>query len=100
MLKSSSLSRLATKDLTLARRNSGGPPPLQADSPRTATPRDHGLAAFAREVGLRTPDSIATPQMAEQTGLSLEILRWVPVYVIGLGMILIAGIGLVVLTIL
>jgi len=61
---------------------------------------DHGLAALARDAGLRTPDSVATPEMAEQTGTPIAVLRWVPLYVIGLAIALTAGIGLLVLTVL
>ena len=86
---------------------------LQDGRARTAVPRDelergtgpghrsdHGLAAVARDAGLRTPDSVATPEMAEQTGTPIGVLRWVPVYVAGLAIVLTAGIGLVVLTVL
>ncbi len=65
-----------------------------------ADPEGHGLAKLGREAGLRTPDSVATPEMAAQTGLSVSVLRWVPLYVIGLAIVLTAGIGLVVLTVL
>jgi hypothetical protein len=68
--------------------------------PEAPVSSEHGLAAIARDAGLRTPDTVATPEMAEQTGLSIGVLRWVPVYVIGLAVILAGGIGLVVLTVL
>jgi len=61
---------------------------------------DQGLAALGRDAGLRTPDAVATPEMAEQTGLSIGLLRWVPVYVIGLAVILVGGLGVLVLTVL
>jgi len=78
-------------------------PPLGEPVGQMATPPDpaeHGLAALGRDAGLRTPDSVATPEMARQTGMSIGVLRWVPVYVIGLAVILAGGIGLVVLTVL
>jgi len=78
-------------------------PPIgepRMSTPDVTDPPDHGLAAFARDAGLRTPDTVATPEMARQTGLSIGVLRWVPVYVIGLAVVLAAGIGLVVLTVL
>jgi len=38
--------------------------------------------------------------MAEQTGISISVLRWVPAYVIGLVIILLGGIGLLVVAVL
>lgn len=73
-------------------------PPL--GQPARSDRSDHGLAALGRDIGLRTPDSISTPEMAEQTGISISVLRWVPAYVIGLVIILLGGIGLLVVAVL
>lgn len=59
-----------------------------------------GLARLARDMGLQTPESIATPEMTQQTGLPIGLLRWIPLFVAGLVTILVAGIGLVTLTVL
>ena len=75
-------------------------PPLGESQQRPADPpdsEDHGLAKLGRDAGLRTPDAVATPEMAAQTGMSIGVLRWVPLYVIGLAVVLVACIGLVVL---
>ena len=79
-----------------------GPPPGRRADPSndSSGTAEQGLAALGRDAGLRTPDSVATPEMAEQTGLSVSVLRWVPVYVAGLVAIVVAGVGLVVLTVL
>ena len=76
----------------------------RSDSPSSAAdpdkPADSGLTALARDAGFRTPDHIATPEMAAQAGMPLGVLRWLPLFVAGLVAILATSIGLLVLSVL
>jgi len=54
-------------------------------------PTRSALESVARDAGLRMPDTIATPEMAEQTGMDIRVLRWLPLYVAALGVVTVAG---------
>ena len=58
------------------------------------------LENLGRDTGLRTPDSVATPELARQTGLPLTLLRWIPAFVAVLVLTLVGAMGLIMLTVL
>ena len=58
-------------------------------------PAHSSLETIARDAGLRMPDTIATPEMAEQTGMDIRVLRWLPLYVAALGVVTVAGLAVI-----
>jgi hypothetical protein len=58
-------------------------------------PTHSALESVARDAGLRMPDTIATPEMAEQTGMDIRVLRWLPLYVAALGIVTVAGLAVI-----
>jgi len=74
-------------------------PEPSTPEPEAAAPRGV-LERLARDAGLRSPDTIATPQMAAQIGMPIGVLRWLPLFVAGLLAILVGGLGIVVMTVL
>ncbi len=75
-------------------------PAEQAVEHRVEHPDEQPLETFGRNLGLRASDDIANPEMARETGTPVSVLRWTPVYVAGLLLAVIAGVGLVVVTVL
>lgn len=72
--------------------------PAQAGPPQAEPPS--AVDRLGRDFGLRTPDSVATPEMAEQAGMPIGVLRWLPLLVAALAAVIVAGVGLVVLGVL
>jgi membrane protein required for beta-lactamase induction len=63
-------------------------------------PHEQPLEALGRDLGFRASDSVANPEMAQQSGTDISVLRWTPIYVAALAVALIGGVGLVVLAVL
>lgn len=62
---------------------------------REAEAEHSSLEAVARDAGLRMPDTSATPEMAEQAGMDIRVLRWLPLYVAALGIVTVGGLALI-----
>ena len=71
-------------------------PAIVHETPEVASGHS-SLEAIARDAGLRMPDTIATPEMAEQAGTDIRVLRWLPLYVGALGVVTVAGLALIAL---